>query len=94
MPTNYERGRRAEYRSVALLEAIGYRCIRAASSKGPWDVIGISSTDVVAVQVKQGATRPSKAVLEELREIPRPSSVRMLVHYWQARAREPEVWEV
>ena len=92
-PTNYQRGRGAEYRTMRVLEALGYQCIRAASSKGPWDVVGVSSTDVVCVQVKQGATKPSASVIAELREIKRPANVRVLVHYWPARAHEPQVWE-
>ena len=46
------KGARNERRSMALLEAAGYQCTRAAASLGAWDLIGIGSTDVVLVQVK------------------------------------------
>ena len=46
------KGSRAEHRSMKLLEASGYACTRAAASLGVFDIIGISSTDVVLVQVK------------------------------------------
>jgi len=46
------KGRRNEHRSMALLEAAGYRCTRSASSLGEWDIIGIGRADVVLVQVK------------------------------------------
>ena len=32
------KGSRNEHRSMALLEAAGYRCTRAAASLGAWDV--------------------------------------------------------
>ena len=34
---------------MALLEAAGYRCTRAAASLGAWDIIGIGSVDLVLV---------------------------------------------
>ena len=37
---------------MAVLESAGYRCTRSAASLGEWDVIGISSQDVVLCQVK------------------------------------------
>ncbi len=37
---------------MALLEAAGYLCTRAAASLGAWDVIGIGPTDIVLLQVK------------------------------------------
>ena len=46
------KGTRNEHRSMQLLEAGGYRCTRAAASLGAWDVIGVSATDMVLVQVK------------------------------------------
>ena len=38
------KGTRNEHRSIALLEASGYRCTMAAASLGAWDVIGIGSS--------------------------------------------------
>ncbi len=49
-----KKGTRNEHRSIRLLEAAGYRCTRAAASLGTWDVIGVSSDDVVLLQVKSG----------------------------------------
>jgi Holliday junction resolvase-like predicted endonuclease len=46
------KGRRNEHRSMALLEAAGYRCTRSAGSLGEWDIIGIGPTDVVLCQVR------------------------------------------
>jgi len=41
---NKAKGSRNERRSMALLEAAGYSCTRAAASLGVFDIIGISST--------------------------------------------------
>jgi hypothetical protein len=39
------KGTNREHRSIALLEAAGYRCTRAAASLGVWDVVAIGSQD-------------------------------------------------
>lgn len=87
------KGSRNERRSMRLLEASGYRCTRAAGSLGAWDVIGISSADIVLVQVK---TRdwPGSAEMELLREFPAPSNVRKIVHRWRDHQLVPDVKEV
>jgi Holliday junction resolvase-like predicted endonuclease len=46
------KGKRNEHRSMALLEAAGYRCTQSAGSLGEWDIIGTGPTDMVLVQVK------------------------------------------
>jgi hypothetical protein len=78
---------------MALLEAAGYRCTRAAASLGAWDVIGIGSADIVLVQVK---TRdwPSASEMEQLREFPAPPNARKLIHRWRDGQRMPDVKEV
>jgi hypothetical protein len=87
------KGARNEHRSIALLEAAGYRCCRSAASLGAWDIIGIGSTDVVLVQVK---TRdwPGTAEMESLKLFPAPAIARKLVHRWQDRQRTPDVREL
>jgi Holliday junction resolvase len=46
------KGNRNEHRSIALLEAAGYACTRAAASLGVFDIVGIGPSDVVLVQTK------------------------------------------
>lgn len=79
---------------MRLLESLGYVCTRSASSKGPYDVVGVSEGDVLLVQVKAGKTPPARAEREILRELKRPPNVRVLMHWWKPRARLPEVWEL
>jgi hypothetical protein len=87
------KGNRNEHRSIALLEAAGYRCTRSAGSLGEWDIVGIGSTDVVLCQVK---TRdwPGTAEMETLKLFPAPANCRKLVHRWRDRQRLPDVREI
>jgi Holliday junction resolvase len=87
------KGTRNEHRSIAILEAAGYACTRAAASLGAWDIIGIGSTDIVLAQVK---TRdwPGSAEMETLRNFSAPANCRKLVHRWRDRQRLPDVREV
>ena len=92
--SRYAAGRRAEWRTMRVMEAAGYVCTRSSSSKGPWDVVAVSSTDIALIQVKQGKTRPGKAERDLLLEVRRPPCARVLLHYWPPRSREPEVEEL
>jgi uncharacterized protein with GYD domain len=78
---------------MRLLESVGYRCTRAAASLGAWDIVGVSATDVVLVQVKS-RDWPGTVEMETLRMFPAPANVRKLVHRWRDFAREPDVREV
>lgn len=87
------KGTRNEHRSARLLEAAGYAVTRAAASLGAWDLVGVSSTEVVLCQVK---TRdwPGLAEMETLREFAAPPCARKLVHRWRHRQRQPDVREL
>lgn len=87
------KGTRNEHRSMAVLEAAGYRCTRSAASLGEWDLVAIGRTDVVLVQVK---TRDWPGAMERriLEDFAVPSMVRKLIHRWRDRQRLPDVQEV
>lgn len=87
------KGTRNEHRSIALLEAAGYRCTRAAASLGVWDIIAIGSADVVLCQVKTNAW-PGSVEMEMLKAFSAPPNARKLVHRWRNRQRLPDVREV
>ena len=93
MKNGKRKGTRNERRSIAILEAAGYRCMRAAGSLGAWDIVAIGPTDIALVQVK---TRdwPSGAELELLREFSAPPNARKLIHRWRSRQRLPDVKEI
>jgi Holliday junction resolvase len=87
------KGNRNEHRSIAVLEAAGYRCTRSAASLGEWDIVGIGSTDVVLVQVKSNDW-PGRVEMETLRLFSVPPNARKLVHRWRDRQRLPDVREL
>lgn len=87
------KGTRNEHRSIAVLEASGYRCTRSAGSLGAWDVIGIGSADMVLLQCKTNRW-PLPAEIEEMRAFPVPQGCRKLVHRWDDRARVPLIREL
>jgi len=84
------KGTRNEHRSKRILETAGYAVCRAAASLGVWDLIGVSATDFVLVQVK---TRdwPGTVEMETLQLFQAPSNCRKLVHRWRDRQRQPDV---
>ncbi len=87
------KGTRNEHRSIAILEAAGYRCTRAAASLGEWDIVGIGASDIVLVQCKTGRW-PLSVEIEMLKGFPAPSNCKKLVHRWMPRQRLPEVKEL
>lgn len=87
------KGNRQEHRTMALLEAAGYACTRAAASLGVFDVIGIGTTDVVLVQVKSNRW-PRSVEMEAIRLFPCGPFARKLVHVWDDGKRMPRVKEI
>lgn len=87
------KGTRNEHRSIKLLEAAGYTCMRAGASLGAWDIIGIGSQDIVLCQVK---TRdyPGTVEMETLKNFVAPANARKLVHRWRDYQRMPDVREI
>jgi Holliday junction resolvase len=87
------KGRRNEWRSRRLLEAAGYSVTRAAGSLGCWDLIGVSATDFILVQVKSNRL-PSPAEREALADFAVPTNCKRLIHVWRDRERLPHVTEL
>lgn len=87
------KGTHNEHRSMAYLEAAGYRCTRSGSSLGCWDLIGVSPLSVVLIQVKTNRW-PGTAEMRELRDFAAPASVQKLIHRWNNYAQVPVVREV
>jgi hypothetical protein len=87
------KGTRNEHRSMALLEAAGYRCTRSGASLGVFDVVGVSHTAVVLVQVKS-RDWPGSGEMESLRDFPCPPNCQKLIHRWRPRHRYPDIKEL
>lgn len=87
------KGSKNERRSRDLLEVSGYQVTRAGGSLGVFDLIGISSSDVLLVQVKTNQW-PSQAELESIKQFRCPVNARKLIHRWRDGERLPDVQEV
>lgn len=87
------KGSRNERRSMVLLEAGGFHCTKSGASLGCFDVVGISASGVVLVQVKSNRW-PDHMEMEAMRDFPAPSNATKLVHRWNDRQRSPLVKEV
>ena len=86
------KGTRNEYKSIRLLESLGYACTRAAASLGVFDIIAISPTDIILLQVKSNAW-PGSVEMENIKLFPAPQNARKLIHRWRDRASLPDVRE-
>lgn len=75
------KGRRAEHRARALLEAAGFEVCRAAGSKGPADLVAWDRTSVRFISVKSGTKYASAAEREALTMLLRP--VNASVEIWR-----------
>ena len=89
--SNYGKGRRREYRAQAILEAAGYSTIRAASSKGAADVVGIRRGEVRLISVKSGGAYASAVEREQLHALAAEALGCYTVEIWRfpARCRQP-----
>lgn len=87
------KGNRNEYKTIRLLESLGYECMRSAASLGTFDVIGISKSDVVLVQVKSNKL-PSAIETETIKLFACPFNCRKVIHVWLDRKRLPIVKEL
>lgn len=84
------KGAKRELKSKKLLESAGYEVTKSGGSLGAFDLIGISSTDFVLVQVKSNRW-PSPAERETIKDFPCPPNCRKLVHRWDDYKRAPLV---
>jgi hypothetical protein len=89
--SNYETGRRYEYRTMRRLEAEGYSCHRTAGSHGVWDVCAVRKDHVRFIQVKAGSARCGPIELAAFEEWQCPRWCTREIWTWHKRARDPIV---
>lgn len=87
------KGNRNEYKTMRLLESIGYEYFRMAASKGAFDVIAVSPSDVLLIQVKSNRL-PSAFEMETIKAFACPANAQKMIHVWHDRKRLPFVKEV
>lgn len=95
---SFERGKRAERKARAILEAEGYYVMVSAGSKGIFDLLGLirhakpldGQPIVRCIQVKAGR-KISKAELEAIEAAPVPPLASKEVWRFLPRVAEPEI---
>ena len=83
------KGRRAEHRTRALLEAAGFSVCRAAGSKGPADLIAWDTTSIRFISVKSGTKYASAIERKALQLLLRPANSTVEIWRWPNRASAP-----
>lgn len=87
------KGRRREHQSRRYLEAQGYTVLRAAASKGIFDLVAVGSADVLLVQCKSNSW-PRGDELSRLWAFKCPPNVRRVIHRWRDREAAPDIKEL
>lgn len=65
------KGSRRERQCIKALEDVGFLCMKAGASLGAWDVIGISKSSIMLVQVKSNRW-PGREEMMRLANFPAP----------------------
>jgi len=83
------KGRRAEHRARAILEAAGFSVVRAAASKGPADLVAWDTVSVRFISVKCGTKYASALEREALQVMGKPQNATCEIWRFPDRCREP-----
>ena len=83
------KGRRAEHRARALLEAAGFAVCRAAGSKGPADLVAWDMTSIRFISVKSGSKYATAMEREALQMLLRPANASVEIWRFPDRCRAP-----
>ena len=83
------KGRRAEHRARALLEAAGFAVCRAAGSKGPADLVAWDTTSIKFISIKSGTKYATALEREALQYLPRPANASIENWRFPDRCRAP-----
>ena len=84
------KGTRLERRTIKMLEATGYLCIRAAGSLGPIDLAALNGSGIRLIQVKANDW-PRPPEREDLQAVAKnlPPNARIECWRWNDHARSP-----
>jgi len=85
------KGRRAEHKARALLEAAGYVVIRSAGSKGPIDLAAWDGVGVRLIAVKSGTRYLSALEREALALLAKPPNAVIEVWTFRDRCKGPTI---
>ena len=82
------KGARVERRARAILEGAGFLVVRAAASKGAFDLIALDGVCIRCIQIKANGYA-SAVEREQLRLVPLPSCASREIWRFVDRRREP-----
>lgn len=68
---------------MAILEALGYQCLRTAGSHGMWDVVAIGRDDIRLIQVKLNC-KPTPDELKAIRALLVLPSIRKQLWFFKS----------
>ena len=83
------KGRRAEHRARALLEAAGFSVCRAAGSKGPADLVAWDTTSIRFISIKSGTQYVRAVERDALQALARPANSTIEVWRFPDHCRAP-----
>lgn len=89
---HYDKGRRAEYKTMEYLKEDGFNSARTAGSHGIFDIIAWDEIGVRFIQVKIDC-QPTSKEIKKMKATPFPMSrnITKEVWVWTTRESEPEV---
>lgn len=80
-------------RSILVLSAGGYRCTRLHGEFGQFDIVAVSSTDVLLCKACEGKP-PWTGAIAELQAVPGPPNCRKALHIWRSEDELPAYVEL
>lgn len=89
-PKTGRKGARLERKSKQLLEDCGYTVIRAAGSKGPFDLIAFNGGCIRLIQIKANR-KPGPAEREQMSMVEHPKNCTVEMWLWKDYARKPVI---
>lgn len=87
------KGARLERKVADFYAKQGYRCMRSAASKGPFDLVAYNRVNVLFIQVKSNGW-PGSAEIQRIQDEAVPIMAQKLVVRWDDYQSAPQVREI
>jgi hypothetical protein len=78
----YTKGKRNELKTIRYLERQGYRCLRSAGSRSPFDIVAFGPYETLLIQVRSNRF-PSISDIIEMDKYPTLPSIKKVIHVWK-----------
>jgi hypothetical protein len=85
------KGARLERKTIEIMKADGFECMRSAASKGPFDVVCFRYDVVKCIQVKANRM-PGKKEMDNLKSIILPEACQKIIFVFKdGKPNDPEI---